>query len=43
MTPAPQELFLAAPGGVRTTEAFSQSRRYKELDTDRENGVIRDR
>jgi dihydroxy-acid dehydratase len=32
---------LAAPGGVRTTEAFSQSRRYKELDTDRENGVIR--
>lgn len=35
-------LFLAAPGGVRTTEAFSQSRRYKELDLDRENGVIRD-
>lgn len=33
--------FLAAPGGVRTTQAFSQSRRYKELDTDRENGVIR--
>ncbi len=39
--PAVQELFLAAPGGVRTTEAFSQSRRYKELDTDREKGVIR--
>ena len=39
--PAAQELFLAAPGGVRTTEAFSQSRRYKELDTDREKGVIR--
>ena len=35
-------LFLAAPGGVRTTQAFSQSRRYKELDLDRENGVIRD-
>jgi dihydroxy-acid dehydratase len=35
-------LFLAAPGGVRTVEAFSQSRRYKELDLDRENGVIRD-
>jgi dihydroxy-acid dehydratase len=39
--PAAQELFLAAPGGVRTTEAFSQSRRYKELDTDRAKGVIR--
>ena len=38
---AAHELFLAAPGGVRTTEAFSQSRRYKELDTDREKGVIR--
>ncbi|WP_213269073.1 dihydroxy-acid dehydratase [Hyphomonas sp.] len=36
-----QELFLAAPGGVRTTQAFSQSRRYKALDTDREKGVIR--
>ncbi len=35
------QLFLAAPGGVRTTQAFSQSRRYKELDVDRENGVIR--
>lgn len=37
-----RNLFLAAPGGVRTTQAFSQSRRYKELDLDRENGVIRD-
>jgi len=35
--------FLAAPGGVRTTEAFSQSSRYYELDTDRKNGVLRDR
>jgi len=35
------ELFLAAPGGVRTVEAFSQSRRYKELDLDRTGGVIR--
>ncbi len=34
-------LFLAAPGGVRTQTAFSQDRRYKELDLDRENGVIR--
>ena len=39
--PDVQELFLAAPGGVRTTQAFSQSRRYKDLDTDRETGVIR--
>ncbi|GGA06848.1 dihydroxy-acid dehydratase [Amylibacter cionae] len=37
-----RELFMAAPGGVRTTQAFSQSRRYKELDLDRENGVIRE-
>ena len=35
-------LYRAAPGGVRTTEAFSQSRRYAELDTDREKGAIRD-
>ncbi|WP_406720447.1 dihydroxy-acid dehydratase [Thioclava litoralis] len=33
--------YRAAPGGVRTTQAFSQSNRYKELDRDRENGVIR--
>ncbi|MDA7966829.1 dihydroxy-acid dehydratase, partial [Ruegeria sp.] len=39
--PAAQELFKAAPGGVRTTQAFSQSNRFKELDTDREGGVIR--
>src|SRR3989338_6417393 len=36
------EFFRAAPGGVRTTEAFSQSRRYPDLDLDRANGVIRD-
>ncbi len=36
------ELFLAAPGGVPTQVAFSQSRRYKELDLDRASGVIRD-
>jgi dihydroxy-acid dehydratase len=34
--------FKAAPGGVRTTEAFSQDCRYAALDTDRETGVIRD-
>jgi dihydroxy-acid dehydratase len=35
-------LYRAAPGGVRTTEAFSQDRRYEELDTDRVGGVIHD-
>jgi len=35
------KLFKAAPGGVPTQVAFSQSNRYRELDTDRENGVIR--
>lgn len=38
---AAHDLFLAAPGGVRTVQAFSQSREYKELDVDRANGVIR--
>jgi dihydroxy-acid dehydratase len=36
------EFYRAAPGGVRTTEAFSQSQRYDELDLDRETGAIRD-
>ncbi len=36
------ELFSAAPGGVPTQVAFSQSARWEELDLDRENGVIRD-
>jgi dihydroxy-acid dehydratase len=36
-----RELFLAAPGGVPTQTAFSQDRRWDELDTDREKGVIR--
>ncbi|WP_417676624.1 dihydroxy-acid dehydratase [Pseudodonghicola sp.] len=36
------EFFRAAPGGVRTEVAFSQSRRFDTLDLDRENGVIRD-
>ncbi|MCE3290392.1 MAG: dihydroxy-acid dehydratase [Caulobacter sp.] len=34
--------FKAAPGGVPTQTAFSQSRRWEELDLDRETGVIRD-
>jgi dihydroxy-acid dehydratase len=35
--------YRAAPGGVPTTEAFSQDRRYPELDLDRTGGCIRDR
>ncbi len=36
--------YAAAPGGVRTTEAFSQDRRYPQgVDTDREAGIIRDK
>ncbi len=34
--------FMAAPGGVRTTEAFSQSNHYATLDKDRQGGCIRD-
>lgn len=34
--------YKAAPGGIRTTEAFSQNRHYPELDLNRETGVIRD-
>jgi dihydroxy-acid dehydratase len=33
--------FQAAPGGIPTTVAFSQERRFEELDVDREKGVIR--
>ncbi|WP_041768398.1 dihydroxy-acid dehydratase [Pseudovibrio sp. FO-BEG1] len=37
-----REFFSAAPGGVPTQVAFSQSSRYEEgVDDDRENGVIR--
>jgi dihydroxy-acid dehydratase len=38
---AVQTFFKAAPGGVPTQVAFSQSRRWKELDLDRKDGVIR--
>ncbi|MCU7946016.1 MAG: dihydroxy-acid dehydratase, partial [Candidatus Thiodiazotropha sp. (ex Cardiolucina cf. quadrata)] len=34
--------YLAAPGGVPTQVAFSQSSRWPELDLDRSNGCIRD-
>jgi dihydroxy-acid dehydratase len=37
-----RDFFLAAPGGVPTQVAFSQDRRWDELDLDREHGVIRD-
>ena len=36
------ELFHAAPGGVRTTEPFSQSTRWESLDLDVVNGCIHD-
>lgn len=39
---AAEELFHAAPGGVRTTEPFSQSNRWDTLDTDAVNGCIHD-
>ena len=35
------QFYRAAPGGVPTQVAFSQSRRYPELDLDRKTGVIR--
>ena len=34
--------YRAAPGGVPTQTAFSQDRRWDDLDTDRTKGVIRD-
>jgi dihydroxy-acid dehydratase len=36
-----RNFFRAAPGGVPTQTAFSQSARWEELDTDRKDGVIR--
>ncbi|WP_313351475.1 dihydroxy-acid dehydratase [Paracoccus sp. (in: a-proteobacteria)] len=39
--PQARELFLAAPGGVPTQVAFSQSSLWPDLDLDREKGVIR--
>jgi dihydroxy-acid dehydratase len=36
-----RKFFKAAPGGVPTQTAFSQSARWDELDTDRATGVIR--
>ncbi|WP_214402091.1 dihydroxy-acid dehydratase [Pseudonocardia lacus] len=36
------ELFHAAPGGVRTTQAFSTENRWSSLDVDSAGGCIRD-
>ena len=41
--PDVHNFFRAAPGGVRTTQAFSQSRRYDSVDMDRKGGVIRNK
>ncbi len=38
-----QRFYRAAPGGVPTTIAFSQSMRYPTLDDDRAEGCIRDK
>ncbi len=36
-----RHFYRAAPGGIPTQTAFSQDRRYDDLDVDREDGVIR--
>jgi len=41
--PKVHDFFRAAPGGVPTQTAFSQSRRYPKLDLDRAHGCIRDK
>jgi dihydroxy-acid dehydratase len=40
---AVKDFYRAAPGGIRTTVAFSQSMRYPTLDDDRTEGCIRDK
>ena len=42
-TPEAIEMFHAAPGCKRSSQAFSQSERWKTLDTDAAGGCIRDR
>ena len=41
-SPVALELFHAAPGGVRTTKAFSTDARWSSLDTDAAGGCIHD-
>jgi dihydroxy-acid dehydratase len=36
-----KDFYLAAPGGIRTTEAFSQKKLWPSLDLDRKQGCIR--
>lgn len=38
-----KKFFLAAPGGKRTIEAFSQDNYYQDSDSDRASGCIRDK
>lgn len=37
-----KQMYYAAPGGVRTTKAFSQNCRWQSLDINRKSGCIRD-
>ncbi|HSC87577.1 MAG TPA: dihydroxy-acid dehydratase [Polyangiaceae bacterium] len=43
VTPAAKQRALAAPGGVRTTVAFSQDKYFPEVDADEKGGCIRER
>ena len=36
-----RDRYIAAPGGVRTTQAFSQNKSWSNLDVNRESGCIR--
>ena len=40
-SPEVEEFYRAAPGGVRTTQAFSSKNLWKDLDRDQENGCVR--
>jgi dihydroxy-acid dehydratase len=42
VTETAKDLWYAAPAGVRSSSAFSQSERWAALDEDAENGCIRD-
>jgi dihydroxy-acid dehydratase len=39
--PKVREFYRAAPAGIRTTQAFGQSCRWEDVDSDRAKGVIR--
>ena len=40
--PKVAEFYRAAPGGIRTTQAFTHSKRFDTLDDDRATGAVRD-